>query len=636
MITKLAITNGNQLIAAKTISSAELDSLSFSITVQDDTSPIALELNSLSIGKTFKLNIPSQVDNTPRTEQFVLAPAGDGSAPISFSATDIGGTLSYNSGPTLTTEDFAAITAGLGLKTTTGEIDSITPYGASIEFSLVLDTPGSVARFEFELDSNLSWEKLNTIKYFKQSAAGILSVFEYKPDDFGINQGARLETTNKVALTSANFVSGNPVYLAVYIQDNGFYDDDITFGTILDPGAPIFVTTAGGSGASSGGGGSGSGGSDGGGSSNTGSTTSTTGGGAKSTGSSASSAGNSASSGESSAAISGQPTESSLGIFEVAYSDELPGPTKTEGGNSETLATTFSDVEQVVVVDQDGGGEDTIVKAGGTKKPKSNLLEEIKNLSLDGLRKWAEDFGLVNTGQKGGRNTPNGLAKFMGDRLGINPPTSEGLINAMVLGAAGLYLTKTTGPGVLMKWATGIWGGSVKNNPASAPHQRVIAVFIMRSNKALDRLVAAEVQEDKIEILAEERLSLSLSAAANRSNANLEDHVKSLSLKLENQGINPYDLLLFDPAIKSYLGAIEHLGRDSDEMRSDRIQNVVNSLAQKELELLEVWLDNPSQNPLGDHPIAKSLQKRQQILAKQLSKNKARIASLLELSLAMP
>jgi hypothetical protein len=59
-------------------------------------------------------------------------------------------------------------------------------------------------------------------------------------------------------------------------------------------------------------------------------------------------------------------------------------------------------------------------------------------------------------------------------------------------------------------------------------------------------------------------------------------------------------------------------------------------LAQKELELLEVWLDNPSQNPLGDHPIAKSLDQRQKILGKQLSQNKARIASLLELSLAMP
>jgi hypothetical protein len=293
-------------------------------------------------------------------------------------------------------------------------------------------------------------------------------------------------------------------------------------------------------------------------------------------------------------------------------------------------------VEQVVVVDQDGGGDDLIVKAGGRILRRSNLQEELKNLSLDLLSKWAENFGLVKTGQEGVPNAPNALTKFMGDRLGINPSTSEGLINAMVLGAAGLYLAKTTSPGVLMKWAAGFWDGSGKNNLPGSQHQRVIAIFIMRSNQALDRLVAAEVQEEKIEILAEERVSLSLSAAANRSNANLEDHVKSLSLKLEHQGISQYDLLLFDPEIKSYLPAIEQLGRDSDEMRSDRLQNVVNSLAQKELELLEVWLDNPSQNPLGDHPIAKSLEKRQRILGKQLSQNKARIASLLELSIAMP
>jgi hypothetical protein len=152
--------------------------------------------------------------------------------------------MSVTVGATLAAEDLAGITsADLGLTLPAGQaIESITSLAPLLEFTLALDIPGSLARFEFELPSELPWDNLQNIKYLKQFASGGLSVFDYFTDDFGISTGARLETKGEFqyeALTNASQITGGkPVYLAVYIQDNGRGDDDSRLGFILDPGAP--------------------------------------------------------------------------------------------------------------------------------------------------------------------------------------------------------------------------------------------------------------------------------------------------------------------------------------------------------------------------------------------------------------
>jgi hypothetical protein len=224
---------------------------------------------------------------------------------------------------------------------------------------------------------------------------------------------------------------------------------------------------------------------------------------------------------------------------------------------------------------------------------------------------------------------------FMADKLGINPSMGEGLVNAMVLGAASLYILKAGGGGVLSQWATAFWSQSTKKSAAATQYRRVIAVFLMRSHQSLDRLIAAEIRDYNMEILVEEKLPISLNAAANWRSADFEYQIKSLCMKLENQGVSQYDLLLCDPEIKSYLTILEHLGRDSDELEPDRLRSVVKSLGQEELERLEAWLEKPSRNALNDHPVAEYLKKRQEQLNKQLPKDKAMITSLLELSLAI-
>ena len=53
------------------------------------------------------------------------------------------------------------------------------------------------------------------------------------------------------------------------------------------------------------------------------------------------------------------------------------------------------------------------------------------------------------------------------------------------------------------------------------------------------------------------------------------------------------------------------------------------------MDQLQAWLTKPSSNPLDGHPIKSNLQKRQNELELQLSSEKANVASLIELSLAM-
>jgi hypothetical protein len=163
----------------------------------------------------------------------------------------------------------------------------------------------------------------------------------------------------------------------------------------------------------------------------------------------------------------------------------------------------------------------------------------------------------------------------------------------------------------------------------------VISIFLIRSNDGLDRLVAAEVQDDAIEILAEEKLLFSLDTAAQRHQASFDTQLKKLCLKLENIGLTTHELLLLDPEIKSELAIVEHLGRDIKIMEPDRLRSVVQELSSTELNQLQAWLAKPSSNPLDGHPIQANLQRRQSELGRQLSPEKANVASLIELSLAI-
>ena len=112
-----------------------------------------------------------------------------------------------------------------------------------LNFSIETETPGEVVRFEFELP-RLSLEKILEIKYLKLSN-GSLSIFDYITDEFGVSTGSRLETrdssknyTTQLSSYDPDDLTTEPIYLAVYVQDNGRGDDDDRESFISDPGGP--------------------------------------------------------------------------------------------------------------------------------------------------------------------------------------------------------------------------------------------------------------------------------------------------------------------------------------------------------------------------------------------------------------
>ena len=342
----------------------------------------------------------------------------------------------------------------------------------------------------------------------------------------------------------------------------------------------------------------------------------------------------SSSSTSSSGASSSSPT--SLGIFEVANSDEETSSTSETATSTNqenaTLATVTPTVETVTLTDTSGGG--------GEGK---NLVKGLKQSSQDELRAWAKRLGLLQGLDRLGVMDENGNAEnrkpspldFINQKLGIDPERSSDLLNALVFGGASIYIINKTNPGLFKQWADALWSTKTNQTRNINRANKVIAIFLMRSTASLDRLVAVELHDDAIEILAEEKLLFSLDSAAQRHQASFENQLRRLCLKLENIGLPIQELLLLDPELKSAVTIVEHLSQETKIMEPNCLGDVVQQLSTTEMDQLQAWLTKPSSNPLDGHPIKSNLQKRQNELGLQLSSEKANVASLIELSLAM-
>ncbi len=331
----------------------------------------------------------------------------------------------------------------------------------------------------------------------------------------------------------------------------------------------------------------------------------------------------------------------------------IPGDRNVSNSNSTFIfsqVSGFSDIDSSAL-NGVGKGDAQAQKGNSTtmnaiEPPKGNretinLVEGLKQASQDDLRSWFKRFGLFQTSESMDGVNDNSLqnSKFLPQsinrQLGFDSEISNGLLNALIFGGASLYIINKTNPGLLKQWADSLWGSQTKQKQNGNHANRVIAVFLMRSTTALDRLVAVELHDDAIEILAEEKLLFSLDTAAQRHHASFDNQLKKLCLKLENIGLPTHELLLLDPELQSALSIVEHLGQETKIMKPNRLCDVVEQLSTTELNQLQVWLSKPGSNPLDSHPIKSNLEKRQNELEHQLSREKANVASLIELSLAM-
>ena len=166
-------------------------------------------------------------------------------------------------------------------------------------------------------------------------------------------------------------------------------------------------------------------------------------------------------------------------------------------------------------------------------------------------------------------------------------------------------------------------------------YERVITVFKAEDNKGLDRVVAAKITDERVEILAEQQLPMNLEAAAAKNNIDMKHELEELVSKVTNDAGRKGDLLLYDPYLRNELEIYEDLGEKNDELKPQKLKQILSQLNEIEIMELEKWLKAPSKLKNNVNPVKDHLQNRQSQLRKVLNHEKSVLVSILELSLAM-
>jgi hypothetical protein len=245
----IELVNGNQVRVKSGIESIPLNELlktRFSFSVADENNNTKNSPADILLSADRFTQVQSSIS---RSESVVVPLVSTGGSapnePIVFTATGTSSSLTASQLNTLSQDDLLA--TGLDFSGTT-EVIPLTPL---LEFAVAPETPGDVVRFEFSLSNALSFEELLGIGYLKLSSDGTVSLYEQELDDYGVFTGARLEQYDSSTDSFKPLVdlegrpnnqyssTGPTPVLAVYVQDNGRGDDDLSLGIVRDPGAPL-------------------------------------------------------------------------------------------------------------------------------------------------------------------------------------------------------------------------------------------------------------------------------------------------------------------------------------------------------------------------------------------------------------
>ncbi|QNG27107.1 hypothetical protein, partial [Synechococcus sp. HK01-R] len=296
----------------------------------------------------------------------------------------------------------------------------------------------------------------------------------------------------------------------------------------------------------------------------------------------------------------------------------------------------------------------------------TKLVRELVLQSQDTLINWAANARIIaggNRGEsvlngrdtvKGSTNKDHGPSEIAGEaalgpnsrrpsvagalstsELGLEPRLGNGLLDTILLGGGVLYAFNRFNTNKVTSWVNQLLAKSPKYYAGAGQYERVITVFLMASETGLQRLIAARVTDEQIEILAEQILPMSLSAAAAPSQADLDRELQQLVKKVTDQTNSSHDLLLFDPKLREDLPIYESLGNDDHELQPKSLHAILNKLNPDELSDLRQWISRPSSCTIDNHPIANRLKQRQHQLRKLVNHDKSRLVSMLELCLAM-
>ena len=325
----------------------------------------------------------------------------------------------------------------------------------------------------------------------------------------------------------------------------------------------------------------------------------------------------------------------------------VPNTTTTTSAATVTVASSGGD---------DGSG------SGGSAATASPLAQQVQQ-AREVMLRWAREAGLMEFGSAVARvshaDAPgNGQQQVRRERslpllsqkddlsaLGPN------LLEALALGAAGLYFTQVVGRQSLDQVAHRWWQRLVPTKRGkqvpSGMHNEVLAVFVLATGGQPGKLVAARVLADAIEILAEQPLRLSDELAAGRPTASAElwDQLdlsiamERLAHALQEQEQPHFELLLLDPSLQREREHLQDLADSHTLLRHPHLHPGLLDLASGDQALLRQWLNQPSRTDLhgseGCRQVMAQLADLQSHWAEYMSQNMANVAGVLELSIAL-
>ena len=130
---------------------------------------------------------------------------------------------------------------------------------------------------------------------------------------------------------------------------------------------------------------------------------------------------------------------------------------------------------------------------------------------------------------------------------------------------------------------------------------------------------------------------MSLEAATYPQNIGLKEKIEETIEKLRQKTGNEdkYDILLYDPKLIGDFDSFKELGEKRGELQPNKLQADIKELSQDDINQLLQWIEKPKKIKLSPSRLKEDLAKRQKLLSRAVSKDKALLISLLELSLAL-
>ena len=207
------------------------------------------------------------------------------------------------------------------------------------------------------------------------------------------------------------------------------------------------------------------------------------------------------------------------------------------------------------------------------------------------------------------------------------------LLDALTLGGGILYALYAPQAVKPIKRTFGsLLGRLTGRSSASISERRVGTVFAMKLPDGTQRLIAAKVSTQSIDIIAQQDMPPGMSITQAGNQEQVDFNFNQLLSKISNES---FDLVLVGPRLRNQSSLVSKISSESQILETSSIEQKLKSCSQDDVNRLQQWLDRPSSTPPESNPVKDLLAARQSDYSKILITQQASMASLVELSVAL-